>query len=246
MIGRLHDRLRAALGLPPPDLLTRFRRRYPRLEGTVFILTYGRSGSTLVQALLNSAPGVHIAGESFDAFGGLVMASDRATRAHMTWGQSARGPDHPWHGADMIDEWAFEAEAGLAFAAHVIRPPHDVRWFGFKEIRLQPWEDRLDLYIATLRRSFPNARILFNSRAADEVAASKWWVERPAEDVMAMVARLDARFAAYAAAHPDHAHHLCHAETVADPESLRPVFEAMDLPFDVAALARVLSNRLDH
>ncbi|MAM60764.1 sulfotransferase [Maritimibacter sp. UBA3975] len=246
MIGRLGDRFRAMIGRPAPDLLTKFRRRFPRLEGTVFILTYGRSGSTLLQALLNSAPGVHIAGESFDAFGALVTASERATRAHMTWGQDPRGPDHPWHGADMIDEWALEAALGLAFAAHVIRPPHDVRWLGFKEIRLQPWEDRFDTYIDTLRRSFPNAMILFNSRAAADVAASKWWAEHPPGDVARMVARLDARFADYTASHPDHAVHLHHDTTVTDPSSLRPVFEAMNLPFDVAALRAVLSNRLDH
>lgn len=239
-------RLRAARARRETDVMRLFRRRYPNLKGTVFVITYGRSGSTLLQALLNTPPGCHIGGETFDTLGALHDATARATRAHARWGTEPRYQNQPWHGAQNIDERALERDLALAYAAHVINAPLDARWIGTKEIRYPQRVDVLPDLVEMILRAFPNPVIVFNSRNATDVAKSRWWAKRPEDEVHALIARMDAVFDEMAREHPDRCFHLRHEETTARPESLRPVFEAMGAEFDVAAIARVLSNRLTH
>lgn len=239
-------RLRAALARRDTDPLRRFRRRYPNLRGTVFIITYGRSGSTLLQGLLNTAPGSHIGGETFDTLGVLFDATARATRAHRRWGDEPRGVDHPWFNAQNIDEIGLERDLALAYATRVICPPTDATWIGTKEIRYPQRAETLPALVAMVLRSFPNPVIVFNSRDAGAVAQSRWWASQPEAEVRDLIARMDGIFAAIAKDHPERCFHLRHEDTIADPETLRPVFDAMGAEFDVAAIARVLSNRLTH
>lgn len=246
MILRTLARLRAARARRGGDLMARYRRRYPKLRGTVFIVTYGRSGSTVLQAILNTIPGCHVAGESFDTLGALFDAGARARRAHMTWGGEARGPDHPWHGAGNIDEVGLERDLAFAFVTRLVQPPLDAQWVGAKEIRYPQRADRLADMVEMILRAFPNPVILFNSRAADDVVRSKWWAAKPEAEVRALIAQMDGLFAEITAAHPDKCLHIQHDATIADPECLRPVFAALGAEFDVAAIRRVLSNRLTH
>jgi len=48
--------------------------------------------------------------------------------------------------------------------------------FGFKEINFNELpRDRLEAYIAFVRRLFPNAAIVFNTREVEDVKRSGWW-----------------------------------------------------------------------
>ncbi|MEC7764917.1 MAG: sulfotransferase [Pseudomonadota bacterium] len=243
---RLLARLRAARARRETDVIGRYRRRYPKLRGTVFIVTYGRSGSTLLQALLNTAPGVHLGGETFDTLGALHDATARATRAHTRWGDTPRSADHPWHGAQNIDERGLERDLAFAYVTRVVNPPLDAMWVGTKEMRYPQRVEVLPQMVEMILRAFPNPIIVFNSRDAGDVAQSRWWAERPEDEVRDLIARMDATFAEIARTHPDRCFHLHHEDTTSNPDSLRPVFDAMGAEFDVAAIARVLSNRLTH
>ena len=50
----------------------------------VLIITYGRSGSTLLQGLLNSIDGCIVRGENYDACKGLFRTYQAVSYTHLT------------------------------------------------------------------------------------------------------------------------------------------------------------------
>jgi len=47
---------------------------FPQLEKTLFIVTYGRSGSTLLQNMINALPGHILRGENANLLGPMVRS----------------------------------------------------------------------------------------------------------------------------------------------------------------------------
>ncbi len=220
--------------------------RYPNLKGTIFIVTYGRSGSTLLQSLLQSIPGAHIVGENYNALEGLFRAGRSARKSRKTWGKKPQPATHPWHGADRIDPDRFERRLARIFVQEILQPPPDVRWIGFKEVRYQGLGEDFPAFLNFCRRTFPNPFFVFNSRNGADVAQSKWWARQPREKVLTMVETMDARFARFTAAHPEISYHAVHETTVADPASLQPLFDKLGEPFDIGAAQKALQKRLTH
>ena len=222
------------------------RAKLPDLKGSIFIITYGRSGSTLLQSLLQTIPRAHIAGENYGALYPMFQASLRIGKSKRTWGKKDHGANHPWFMADKLQPKRFANLLADMFVQEVLRPPRDARWIGFKEIRYASMEDQFEPFLDFLRARFPNTHLVFNSRDVDKVAQSKWWGERPEAQVAAMVRDMDARFAAYTVAHPDCSYHAVHERTVADPMSLSPLFEQFGETLDPKAAEQVLSVPLTH
>ena len=69
----------------------------------VFIVTYGRSGSTLLQKIIGSAPGFYIAGENKDALFGLYESCRSVAYARRHFGSSLTTSGNPWFGAERLD-----------------------------------------------------------------------------------------------------------------------------------------------
>ena len=220
--------------------------KFPNLKGTIFIVTYGRSGSTLLQSLLQSIPGAHITGENHNLMETLFMASERARKTRQTWGKDLLPKDHPWYGADEITPVRFERRLVQNFVDEILHPPQDARWFGFKEIRYSALGDRFEAFLNFYQRNFPNPFFVFNSRNAEEVAKSAWWVDWPTEEVLEMVRSMDRRFAEFATANPSVSHHVFYEETVRDPATLKPLFDKLGEPFDPTAAQAKLATRLTH
>lgn len=216
------------------------------LKGTLFIITYGRSGSTLLQTLLQTIPGAYIAGENYNTLESLFRATQRAKRARNTWGKTPKSADHPWHNADKIRTAKYEQALVNAFVQNVLVPPKDARWIGFKEIRTGAVGDEFTNFLNFHSRNFPNPFFVFNSRNAEDVARSAWWKDKPRDKVLNMVKGLDARYADFVASSPDRAHHVFYEDTVKDPTSLQPLFDKLGEPLDRDALAKVMGRRLTH
>ncbi|MCA8867326.1 MAG: sulfotransferase [Rhodobacteraceae bacterium] len=219
---------------------------YPNLKGTIFIVTYGRSGSTLLQSLLQSIPGAHIVGENYNALEGLFRTAERARMARSKWGKKDHPPNHPWHNASRIRPVRLETGLAEVFTRELIAPPRDARWIGFKEIRFQTLDDDFEGFLNFQRRAFPNAFFVFNSRRGEDVANSAFWKKRPRDQVLDMVTRMDARFADFADKNPDCSHHVFYEQTIDDPATLQPLFDKLDEPLDLDAAKAVLGERLTH
>lgn len=220
--------------------------KFPHLKGTIFIVTYGRSGSTLLQSILQSIPGSHIVGENFNVLEGLFRTSQRVRKARRKWGGKEHPDNHPWYNADKIRPVSFEKSVVDIFVEDVLRPPKDVRWYGFKEIRFPALGDDFAAYLNFHKRNFPNAFFVFNSRKGEDVANSAWWKKKPRKEVLEMVHDMDKRFADFAAANPECSHHVFFENTIKDAASLQPLFDKIGEPFDLPVIQNILKRPAAH
>lgn len=146
----------------------------------VLILTYGRSGSTLLQGLLNRAPTVHVAGENGDFVYHLFKANQviEATKAQV--GQDpSRTPRHPFFGIDAIDADRLRVDLARAVDRQIIascpagKQPTTV---GYKEIRY-PYKQDLAEYLRFLDALFSDCAFLFLFRDLGRVLKSGMFAE---------------------------------------------------------------------
>jgi hypothetical protein len=231
----------------------RLRARIDELErdralGYVFVLTYGRSGSTLVQGLLNSIPGYLVRGENRQILRHL-WAFDReglAERQTQRRKQRKRGAEpgssdvtSPLFGMDNFAHRAALNHARKMAVRTLFRPEADTRVTGFKEIQ---WgEEDTPAYVEWLQEVFPGAKFVINTRDLGAVAQSAWWAEEP--DAAADLQRREKLLLRLKDQLGDAAYHIKYDEYTADPTVLRGLFEWLGEPWDEAAVRAVLDTR---
>lgn len=206
----------------------------------LFVLTYGRSGSTLVQGLLDTIPGYLIRGENRGAVYRLYQFHQALEAARDEFGETeALTPRDSWYG---IDEYA--ASSALArmrsmLLDTLLKPQPDTRVVGFKEIRwfYRDWER----YLTFFRDLFPGARFVINTRDHEGVANSKWFAKQPREDVLNRLAGFEEQLDAMAAVLGDAAYRVHYDDYVADPKVLAGLFEWLGEPFDVATVTGTMA-----
>ena len=227
---------------------------YPHLNapsgGYVFVVTYGRSGSTLVQNLLNSIPGYCIRGENANSLAHLANAWYVAEGEEAMRGARKSGittdPAHPWYGAELLRPMVYGRSLADVFVREVLRLPPDTRVAGFKEIRLHtdPWLFRPCLQF--MRAFFPGARFLFNTRSPAAVVKSGWWAKLPEDRVRADLRAAETLFDAWIASHPAECLKLHYDDYADQPQALRPLFDFLGESFKADQVARIMEQRLTH
>ncbi|QZY27663.1 sulfotransferase [Nocardioides coralli] len=234
--GRLLRRLGLERSRPQPDY------RY------VFIVTYGRSGSTLLQGVLNSLPGYLVRGENRQAMRHLWEFHRTAVRERdrQRTGRERRGlppgghpPTDAYYG---IDEFPVRRSlAGIRALAldTLLRPEPGTRVTGFKEIR---WDDEdVAAYVTWLRKVFPGARFVVNTRSLDDVAQSRWWADDPG--ARERLEAVEARLLELRESLGEAAFHVRYDDYVADPAALRPLMDWLGEAYDEERLREVLATR---
>lgn len=216
----------------------------------VFVVAYARSGSTLLQALLNACPGVLIRGENNNALYHLFRAVTALEEAHGLHGRpsTAGKRDEPWFGADRIEPDFFERRALTLFLRRVLTPPPGAKVIGFKEIRYTPFfipDDQFAPYMTFLLERFPRSKIVFNSRRAADVAASSFIAKENPDRVKTWVAATDARFAAFAKT-SDRVIHMRYEDWVADHGKIGAMLDFLGLAWTPEAVEQVMAKPLTH
>ena len=230
------------------------REMFPALhapaDGYVFVVTYGRSGSTLVQNLLNALPGYCIRGENANALSGLARSWHQLSTAQPRAGLKARGtpstPEEPWFGAELIEPLRYGQVLANIFVREVLALPKGTRVGGFKEIRFHTEPGFFPIHLGFIRRFFPKARFIFNSRDHDAVVKSGWWAEMDETQARTQLKAAEALFATHIANHPEVSLALRYEDYAGNPEGFRPLFDFLGEPFDAALVEGVLSRRLTH
>jgi hypothetical protein len=216
----------------------------------VFIVTYGRSGSTLLQAVLNSLPGWCIRGENADAFGAFATAwanlADEPVVTRLERNQPRTPPDHPWYGGEALSAARMGATLARLFTDEVLRPPPGTRVAGFKEVRWGALPGGIARSLRFAEAFFPDSRFVFNTRDHAQVLRSAWWASRPEPEVRAMLADWEAQFDTEAALRPDRTIRLHYNDWSSHPEGLRPLIEWLGEDFDPATVAAILARPLTH
>jgi hypothetical protein len=213
------------------------------------IVTYGRSGSTALQAAANALPGVLIRGENYSALRGLrgYLQSVAAT-AHR---HHAGRPDHPWFGSARLDPGAIRAMVHTHVIDDLLRPRGRTSVLGFKEIRYTtahwPNYDELLEYLLFMNTLLPGLRYLINTRS--DADGSAWWRDEPdAQHIVQESARwlTDAASDLGAIVGTDRVRLLRYDEWRENPGLVVDAFAALGLPVDEAIVRQTLAQHLRH
>lgn len=207
--------------------------------GYVFIATYGRSGSTLLQGILNSTPGYLIRGENdgilyhLFRFHQLAMARRRRLEGRQLTAA------HPYFGIDDYPEQVALQRLRAVALDTLLRPTPDTRVTGVKEIR---WDQPYLLkYVAFLRELFPGARFIVNTRDHDEVSRSKWWAKRA--NAAEQIAARENKLMRLAESVGEDAYRVHYNDYVADPAILKGLFSWLGEDFDIGRVRATMDLR---
>lgn len=222
-------------------LLTRLEAISTKDLKYVFVVAPGRSGSTLVQATLNSIPGWKILGENAGALQGVISSLNATLKAH-THAAIPLGENHPWFGAHEVSTEEYSASIASSFTRRVLRPDASTRATGFKEIRWA-WDD-LTKNLRDTQRIFPNARFVLNVRNPEEIVKSGWWKE--SEDAFDTVSKIVSAIENTAIALPEETFLLRYEEYTSDPTSLKILFDWLGEEWNEARIREILAHRLTH
>ena len=214
---------------------------------SLIVVTYARSGSTLLQGVLNTIPGVLIRGEN-NNFAYSIYKSYQALRDANGYAftQDAHNATHPWYGIQDIDFVEY-----LRTCADLIRNvivPHDLRdsiqCHGFKEVRYPYKLDALEAYLAFLRQVMPQLGVIFNFREHDAVIRSGircgWWKGEAWNAMTTLLGAFEARATAYKQEHPDDSLIVYYEDVVARSRSFRELFDFIAADHSETAISQVL------
>jgi hypothetical protein len=206
----------------------------------LFIVTYGRSGSTLLQGILCSTPGVLIRGENGGVMSDLYRIHTRTSmRKRREADYGSHHTEHPWFGIESYPEDVAVQYFHDFVVDTLIRPLPESRVVGFKEIR---WgRPDLDGFVSFIDAVFPRARFIVNTRDAQEVARSRFWARRP--DALPKIERLNRRFTALAEALGERGFLVHYNDYAGNPQALRQMFEWLGEHFDPLRVEAVMSKR---
>jgi hypothetical protein len=208
--------------------------------GYLFIVAYGRSGSTLLQGILNSIPGYDIHGENRGALHDLfryhaTLDTQRVSKSR----PQALSPQSSWYGIDHYDHQQAIVGMRSLVVNTMLCPAPGTRVVGFKEIRwfYEDWKD----YVGFLRSVFPGSRFLLNTRSHEAVAQSKWWAD--AKNPMVHLQRYEAKMVEMAAMLGDDCYRVHYDDYINDPANLAGLFSWLDEPLDIATIQNVMAKK---
>lgn len=232
--------------LPRTFLMSEFIRR-PRAGRFpfVFVITFARTGSTLLQGLLNALPGYRIRGENANALFNLFRSVRSVRHGKEKWGM-AEAPAHPWYGANILDPERFQARLVDLFVEEVLSPCEQDRVLGFKEIRYTPMDMQaaeLTAYLAFLRDAFPGCGLIFNMRDPVAAAASGFWAKQTDRAGILELIETTRRRLEHAAATDLGSLTFDYDRWMRDKHYAERLFEYLGEPFDLTIVERILAAR---
>lgn len=185
-LRRLRRRLQPAAAAPAP--------RPHRLE-YVFVVTYGRSGSTLLQGLLNALPRVVVRGENSLFVLQLFRAWDQARALrdrHIK--HRPRKVRSAFYGIHRLRRKQFTVATRRLTTEFLLGSleRRDVDVIGFKEVlwhQVKPRET--EAFFDFMDAAFPGARYVLNQREHDKVAVSGFWRRVEDDDIVQALQRVE-------------------------------------------------------
>jgi hypothetical protein len=218
------------------------RARFPFL----FVVSYGRSGSTLLCGLLNSLPGYCIRGENGGALLHIFRSARQVRTARSMHDAPPSQPDNPWFGAEQIVPDLFIRRAGDAFFEAVLRPPAEARCVGFKEIRYTRGvvgDKEFAPFLDFVAELFPGCVFVFNSRDIEAASRSGFWGDQPQDAVKRKLENAEERFSAYRERSPDRTFGFNYDRLLEDIGEFRRLCDFLGEPFDEEKTLGVMSRR---
>lgn len=218
----------------------------------ILIVTYGRTGSTLLQGVLNSIDGCLVRGENFEFCRGLWVAWESLQRAREEHGspEQSGDPTLPWFGAANLDPERFLDDARRLVLNQLAPLPHEYSCVGYKEIRYlemnrEPGhaitDRRLRDYLWFLVRLFRNPAIILLRREHGEVIKSAWWSEYKPAEVRARLIEFEKSCRSFASDYR-HSFAIDYDDIVGRTDRLRELYEFLGASYEPDRVEEVLSR----
>lgn len=159
----------------------------------VFIVSGGRSGSTLTQGLLNALPGTLVRGENSFYVLPMFRAYRGTQNFQRKYSKNSGDVTSAFYGLGEIDLHDFVRSTHALAMRQLLgsEDPRTVEVLGFKEVR---WEqirpNETDAFFDFFEQVFPGARYILNERDAKKVVGSGQWLRKDEETAMQALARV--------------------------------------------------------
>ncbi|MDH5400536.1 MAG: sulfotransferase [Cyclobacteriaceae bacterium] len=208
---------------------------------SILIITYGRSGSTLLQGVLNSIEGCVVRGENNNFCHHLYHAYNALLQTNYHGNENSRSA---WYGGNLYDKDFFLGQAeGLLRTMLKGNEGDNIKCYGFKEIRYNPEEvHNLGDYLNFLSKIFPNVAFIFNTRNLEDVVKSKWWALRDKEEVMALLKETELNFFDFIARNRDNSFHITYEDVIGKSDKLLEMHEFLEVNYTEEAIDAVLAT----
>ena len=223
------------------------------MQSFALVITFGRSGSTLLQGILNSAAGVHIAGENNNFLYGLFLSQRALSNAvDRDPVDDETKPTSPWFARTDLDLEQFQEDCS-ELAKKTLFPKHhgaaDYRILGFKEIRYLDLLlegksiHHLSKYVDFLTSIFAPCKIITLTRQHKQVLKSSWWrYHNDKANLLAKLHAFDAWMLQHHRENTDSHFHLDYRDLTLGSPNINELFEFLDLEVNHESLKLVLNT----
>ncbi|MFZ2991224.1 sulfotransferase [Ideonella sp.] len=221
---------------------------------SILIVTYGRSGSTLFQGLLNALPGCLVRGENYNFAYALFNAYRVLLKTRSEFGGAdAQRVENPWFGADKLDPEVFVQQLAPVFRKQLLgnADPDQFECIGFKEIRYLPenldvgladYPKRLREYLTFLSKLIPGVGVVFLTRDHDQVCRSAWWRDRDPVKLKQLLQSFESTTVHATEPWPFPSFVLDYADLLANGGRVAQLFEFLGVPHNPVLVAEVLNR----
>lgn len=230
-------------------------------DKSLFIISQGRSGSTLLLRLLNSIDGYHICGENHNAMGNLaefyfsLLQSEKhipqvngrfKTYSELSeFSKSNRLMNQAYSGYEWYN--VFDKDSILAscqgIAIAMFNPSNSHKVWGFKEIRFgikvsyKKFKRDLDF----LRLLSHESKIIFLTRDIEQLLKSAWWAECP-EESRELLTRQKQKFKRYYTQNLDSCYWIQYSDLISRSQNLLEMYEFIEEDFHLATYQKILER----
>ncbi|MFI3223401.1 MAG: sulfotransferase [Methylococcaceae bacterium] len=215
---------------------------------SILIVTYGRSGSTLLQGLLNSIDNCLIRGENYNFCYSLFEAYEALAKAKQEdykKGRPSLKIESPWYGAASLDEDRFIEDARKLVFNQLNPDGLRLSCLGFKEIRYiekKLESGKLHDYLNFLEKLFPNPAFIVLTRDHDQVMQSGWWKSRDSKQTKDQLETFEKNIFAYCA-NKTNTFSITYSDMVERSQNLAAMFQFLGVPYHSANVEKVLHTK---
>lgn len=219
---------------------------------SLLVITYGRSGSTLLQGILNSIEGCLIRGENNNFCFHLLktyqaILAGKEKEADLITDYPSTVVNHPWYGIRLLDESLFVQRCAQMVKELLLADKNDsqtVQCYGFKDRYTYPYIlDEFKTYLNFLTQIFTDVGFIFNTRNLDDVLKSGWWQDYDPVKSMELLRRTEALFYDYQMKYPDNTFHIRYEDIVNKTLRLQEMFDFIGTKYNSSKIDEVLAQK---
>lgn len=224
--------------LPPYGDVSRFK--------SVYVVTYGRSGSTMLLGYLNLLPGFDIRGENYQFSLPMWKMFSRIQETAQLKYRNRHLPESAWYGTQKFNVETLRRDIYRLMMNQFYPTQRIPKTMGFKEIRWWQIKPATDVVsqVEWLTSIRPPSAVIFLTRDLEAVFNSGFWVKTPEAKRVPLQNRLrefEEIMKTYVADNPDSAIHLTHEGFLKDENVRKQLHDFLGVKYSPHYMERALS-----